>query len=102
MESPADLCEKHWQDWFDYKLEVPSREELERTRIRPKRARPHGMIIHRQSESMLRELRNYYVRTGMKGKLSSIHILVEFIEAYAELKGWDLGDPPPIYDRASK
>jgi len=50
----------------------------------------HEMTWHRETPSRLAALRRYYVNTGMKGKLSSIHILIEFIEAYAELKGWDL------------
>jgi hypothetical protein len=57
------------------------------------------MELHRQSPEMLKVLRNYYVRTGFKGKLSSIHLLTEFIEAYAELRGWDLGDPPMVKDK---
>jgi len=50
----------------------------------------HQMEWHRERPERLAALRDYYVGTGMKGKLSSIHLLIEFIEAYAELKGWDL------------
>lgn len=50
----------------------------------------HEYEEHRNNPQMLKELRDYYISTGLKGNLGCIRILIEFIEAYAELKGWDL------------
>ena len=50
----------------------------------------HEYSWHRETPERLAALRNYYIGTGLRGVLSSVHVVIEFIEAYAEIKGWDL------------
>lgn len=49
----------------------------------------HRFEEDRKSPEMLAELREHFIPGG-SGPLSTMRTVVEFIEAFAEEKGWDL------------